>query len=34
VKGVDKMKNFNYFIKDKSKEDLANLLKDLFDSDI
>ena len=28
------MKNFNYFIKDKSKEDLANLLKDLFDSDI
>ena len=28
------MKNLNYFIKDKSKEDLANLLKDLFDSDI
>lgn len=28
------MKNLNYFIKGKSKEDLANLLKDLFDSDI
>ena len=28
------MKNLNYFIKDKSKEDLANLLKDLFQSDI
>lgn len=24
------MKNLNYFIKDKSKEDLANLLKDLL----
>ena len=28
------MKNLNYFIKDKSKEDLVNLLKDLFHSDI
>lgn len=28
------MKNLNYFTKDKSKEDLANLLKDLFHSDI
>lgn len=28
------MKNLNYFTKDKSKEDLVNLLKDLFHSDI
>ena len=28
------MKNLNYFAKDKSKEDLVNLLKDLFHSDI